>query len=91
LWAGNFFPPSILWCSHSDEHPQGELAKFGYYRSEAKLFEKMKEFFYILATCQNLLSKHDNPRKKFLRSLLMLAHFFSQKSFLLDCFPQAPR
>jgi hypothetical protein len=30
---GFFSPPPILWCSHSDNHPQEERAKFGH-RSE---------------------------------------------------------
>ncbi len=44
---------SILLCSQTGNHPQEDLAKYGY-RLDMKVDLKKNESLYILATCWNL-------------------------------------
>jgi len=60
------------------DHPQEELAKFGY-RSERKVEQFKNHAIFIF---WNLLSKYDNFRKKIPQTLVTLALFFSQKIFV---------
>jgi hypothetical protein len=66
LQAGGLFS-SILWCSHSDNHPPKELVKFGY-RPERKV-ERLRNpavFWWPLGTyCLNMkaLERKKNPQK----------------------------
>jgi hypothetical protein len=72
-WSQGFFL-SISWCSHSGDHPQEELAKFGY-KTERKI-GKLWESCYILATCCNLLSIYGNFRKNSLEIWWLSVHSF---------------
>jgi hypothetical protein len=78
--AGLFF--SFFWIQPlagcTGDHPQEELAKFGY-RSERKVEQFKNHAIFIF---WNLLSKYDNFRKKMPQTLVTLALFFSQKIFL---------
>ncbi len=86
IWtkAGLFF--SFFWIQPlagcTGDHPQEELAKFGY-RSERKVEQFKNHAIFIF---WNLLSKYDNFRKKIAQTLVTLALFFSQKFFLWACF-----
>jgi hypothetical protein len=57
---GFFFFPT-LWCSHTGDHPQEKLAKFGY-KSEKKV-KKNKESCYDLVTCSYCLSMIISEKK----------------------------
>jgi hypothetical protein len=53
---------SILWCNQSGNHPENNLAKFGYIL-DMKVGKKKKktEYFFILGW--NLSSKFDDLKK----------------------------
>ncbi len=52
---------SIVWCSHTDNHPWGIIQIC--YMSE-KESKNISEPCYIMVTCRNLLPKYDDSRKK---------------------------
>jgi len=55
LWAGVFFfSPSILWFSHTGDHPDDELAKFGY-RSERKAEKENPQLHPLFGPRSHLL------------------------------------
>jgi hypothetical protein len=73
-----FFP--ILWCSHTSDHPQEELAKFGYSLLERKVenFQNPSIFWRRTGTyCLNRVTLD----KSIPQNMAILAPFFSQKFF----------
>jgi hypothetical protein len=68
----------ILWCNHIGDHPQEELARFGY-RSERKV-ENLKNLVIDFGMCWNILCKNGDFTIFSLKSGNFGA-LFSQKSF----------
>jgi hypothetical protein len=75
---GFFF--QFLWCSQTGDHPQEEIAKFGY-MSERKV-PTLQESSYILTTCWNPLSKCGDFRIEIPQNL---AKFFSHENPFVPC------
>ncbi len=48
--TGSLFFFSILWCLWTGNHPQRDLAKFGYSPNRWIFFGKKKQYFYIFGT-----------------------------------------
>jgi len=77
-----FFP--ILWCSHTSDHPQEELAKFGYSLLERKVenFQNPSIFWRPAGTyCLNRVTLD----KSIPQNMAILAPFFSQKFLCMSC------
>jgi len=73
-----------LWCRHTgSDHPQEELAKFGY-KSQRKVESFKNPTYYILATSWNLFSKFGQFQNFFSWKYGKLGScfFFSEKSFV---------
>jgi hypothetical protein len=49
------FVLSMLWCSQTGDHPQEDLAKFGYTSDMIFFFLNLRILYCILAPCWNLL------------------------------------
>ncbi len=77
---------AILWCSHTGNHPQEELANFGYKSSERKV-GNFKNPVIFLATCleTSICLKDDNFRIIFsVKSGDFGTFVFPQKSFCIS-------
>jgi len=69
----------ILWCSQSGDHPENNLAKFGYIL-DMKIEKQNPSIF--LATYRNLSLKSGDLELFSFENLSNLGHFFHEKSFV---------